>query len=105
MARQRWTNQEIAVVIFYASRRVSHQACSDLVSLKCGTTRTVTSVRSKVLSLRSEHPQLEKPWRLEQVNVWLQGLQGVDLNLLTFNDETIEIISQVRLCDITDPGH
>lgn len=107
MAPQRWTPKEIALVVFYASRRVCHQACSDLLLSKLQATRDYTAVRSKLRSLRMKTPGLHdgtKTWCLSAVEAWLEQFHEVE-DLLTFNEDDLSILCKVRILKFMSEVH
>jgi hypothetical protein len=86
MVRPRWSNIELAVIVFFASRGVKHEVCGELLKRRLPTaSRNVTAVRGKLRSLREEHRMYDKDtkWDHEAVRKWTESLKLSEDDLKT----------------------
>ncbi len=102
-----WRTDETVVLIYFQSRKVSHEACRKLIERKCGTQRDLTGIRGKLASVRGSPSRLWNPdlqrWNLEALDRWLleQHIANFDA-LVSLEPNDQQIISEVRygICPI-----
>ena len=87
-----WQDRELAVVVYLASRNVSHSICSDILQKHEGMTRTTQSIRSKLGEIRKREGLWDKAtgWNIPAVDGWLITLQCTD----SFED-LLELVPEV----------
>ena len=96
-----WMNEEIVIIVFYASRNVYHQACSEVLSLKTNIKREVTAIRDKLKQIRKQNPHLydstTNKWNISAVDEWLwkQEVQNLE-SLVTLWTEEAQIVQKVK---------
>ena len=56
---QKWSDEESAIAIYFTSRGLSHAVSSEVIKLRCGTTRTPSACRLKVPSIREDMKKLD----------------------------------------------
>ena len=102
MGGKRWTNFETAVVVYFASRRVDHEGCHKILSIKGvgfgNPPRSVISVRNRLDEIRSRLPLWteEGAWNVAEVDKWLKSLD-INLAFAVFaGDAEISCIAPVR---------
>ncbi|GFF96666.1 hypothetical protein IFM61392_10419 [Aspergillus lentulus] len=97
---RRWTNNELAIVLYFSSRRIGPKSVSLLLSRR-GYHRTPVAVDRKVNQVVSDLPSLrisEVTWDIDAVDRWLDDLLGdpEEVNrLIYFTREDAEIVAQV----------
>ena len=106
MVGLRWTTIEKAVILFYASRGVEHQACSEILDWKCGTDRGLSSVRTQLAKLRTENPRLyndnERTWNVNEVDIWIREQELPDMtSFLSFGADENRIMAKVWHVSVT----
>lgn len=81
MTPQAWELCEVIVILFFASRTVSHEACVDLLNYKCNSFRELPAVQSKLQAICQKHRGFynteSKTWNMEAVDEWISS-QNVD---------------------------
>ena len=103
-----WTKDETMVLVYFRSRGVCWEACSDLISLKCGKIRTPSSVedRMRYIARRKPRPRLRPfrnlpgDWDRERVNQWVtENIRSLPhgANLVDLGAMESEIISRVSV--------
>ncbi|KAI9766701.1 MAG: hypothetical protein M1840_006345 [Geoglossum simile] len=103
MAGTKWTDLETVIVLYFISRKVTQAACEDLLKDRLQASRSVVAIRSKMKDLREANPKLYEggEWVVDEVDTWIQeqGLSQEELETarLTFDDETVEKILEVRI--------
>ena len=83
MSSQRnWDDYETAIVVYFASRRATHEGCKRILSHKSAGAyeRSLFSIRGKLDQVRTI-PGLwsNNGWNLEAVDTWIAGLEISDL--------------------------
>lgn len=101
MVGRAWTDYELAIVVYFASRKADYEACSKILALKSAgqfEARLTVSVRSKLDKIR-EMPNLwntTNGWNLEAVDNWLISLNVPELRAaIAFSNEELSLISPV----------
>lgn len=99
MTRQKWSNYEKAIVVYFASRHASHEGCSKILHHKSGgEPRTIQSIRSKLDGIRKIGGLWDKNerWDIEAVDRWLLTLDVPDLQAaLGFGYEELSFVPEV----------
>ena len=54
----KWSDEESAIAIYFTSRGLSHAVSSEVIKLRCGTTRTPSACQQKVPSIREDLKKL-----------------------------------------------
>ena len=95
MSRFKWTNEAENLLLFCVSKKVTHQACAEILRVKIQEPRTVVAIRSKLKELRVATPHLydveQSSWRVDQIDARLQA-NGASIEL---DDEMMEIARKV----------
>ena len=55
---QKWSDEESAIAIYFTSRGLSHAVSSDVIKLRCDTTRNPSACRQKAPSIREDMKKL-----------------------------------------------
>lgn len=102
MGGRKWTNHEIAIIVYFASRKIDHQSCSRLLNSKtagrCGNPRTAYGVRTKLERIRETSGLWLQAtgWNLDAVDRWLLTLEVPNLVAsLNVSPEEVLMISPV----------
>ena len=79
MVNPKWSKEEIAVLLYFASRNADHEACRNIVGRKCNVEnlRTASAVRTKLDDIRRNNDELWDPksgWDHGKVDEWLVAL-------------------------------
>ena len=87
MGTVKWSTEEIAVLVYFASRNADHEACSKIIGLKCGVEdpRTAGAVRMKLDDVRGNDGSLwdqKSGWSRDRVDEWLVALGLSNLGVL-----------------------
>lgn len=95
-----WGTDETVVLLYFRSRKVSHEACRKLIETKCGTQRDLAGVRGKLASVRKASPELwdanTQQWNMGLVDQWLleQDAARIDY-LISFGRDDQQLVSDV----------
>ncbi|KAI9736724.1 MAG: hypothetical protein M1834_000928 [Cirrosporium novae-zelandiae] len=97
-----WSKNEKAILIYFASRGVHHQACADLINHKCNSVRSVSGARDQIKKIRKEHPELRyedtNEWNICAVDGWLEAQNIPNLpGLVMLWKEEEELVSKVKI--------
>jgi hypothetical protein len=99
----RWTNNELAIALYFSSRRIGPKSVSLLLDRR-GYHRTPVAVDRKVNQIVSDFPSFlltEDIWDIVAVDRWLDDMLGdpEEVNrLISFTPEDAEIVAQVGHC-------
>lgn len=99
----RWTNNELAIALYFSSRHIGPKSVSLLLDRR-GYHRTPGAVDRKVNKVVSDCPSLrlsEDSWDIDAVDRWLDDMLGgpEEVNrLIYFTPEDAEIVAQVGYC-------
>lgn len=102
MGSIKWSAEETAVLIYFASRNAGHEGCSKIVGMKCRLQelRTANAVRQKLLDIRENNVKLyqeESGWDFAKVDEWLVGLGIPKLDaLLEVGIHELQAVAAVR---------
>ncbi|EAS29983.3 uncharacterized protein CIMG_08729 [Coccidioides immitis RS] len=93
-----WTDDEVIVAVYFASRGVYQRVIADLLSRR-GFCRTPNSVNNKLVKLKEKCPELgsSRHWNHLAVDSWLHGLLETSLvkaDILEVTEEDLRIINQ-----------
>lgn len=98
---KRWTNNELAIVLYFSSRRIRSESVSLLLHRR-GYNRTPIAAERKVDKIVSDCPSLrlfvEDSWDIDVVDRWPDDLLGDSEKvncLISFTPEDAEIVAQV----------
>ena len=71
-----WSDHETAIVVYFASRHVSHEGCRKILALKCAGKRTTVAIRNKLDGVRQIDGLWHERtgWDRNKVDKWLVGL-------------------------------
>ena len=99
MTGQKWTDYELAIVVYFASRHASHKGCNKILHMKSGgEPRTLQSVRSMLDGIRKIDGlwNSAKGWDIEAVDRWLLTLAVPNLEATVgFSYEELSFIPEV----------
>lgn len=98
-----WKDKEVAIIVYFASRRVDHDSCQRLLEFKTSTTsetsRTAYAIRAKLDSIKDKHAGLwsqDAGWNVDAVDNWLLGLRISNLAVcLSVGETELQLISLV----------
>lgn len=101
--KPKWQKEELAIVIFFRSRSVSLQGCTDLLSHKTHgmhpNARTLNSVTEKLSDIRHKDQlfsTVTDDWDLNAVDCYLRELGVADLPALTsVGPEELDLMGNV----------
>jgi len=88
MPYRRWTNPEIAIVVYFASRNAGHEGCRKILNLKTAghfeESRTTLSIRNKLDDIRKIDSLWDEAegWNIAAVDEWLVALGIENLQAL-----------------------
>jgi hypothetical protein len=97
---KRWTNDELAIVLYFSSRRIRSESVSLLLDRR-GYNRTPVAIDRKVNKIVSGCPSLllyDYTWDIYAVDRWLDDMLGdpeIVNRLVSFTPEDAEIVAQV----------
>lgn len=103
MVNVKWSQEETAVIVYFASRNADHEACSTIVSRKCDgqQPRTAGAVRMKLNEIRGNNVDLwdsKSGWDRGKVDEWLVALEMPNLGaLVEVGFEELQTVTAVRL--------
>ena len=97
----KWTNEEIAVLVYFVSRKADHEACCNIIGWKCHVRelRTVDGVRNKLEDVRKHNGKLldQGRWNCDEVDRWLVDLGLPNLDALVEVDvQELQAVAAVR---------
>ena len=98
----KWSEEETAVLVYFASRHADHEACSKIIGLKCNVQepRTASAVRMKLEEIRGNNVSLWDPksgWDYCKVDEWLVALGLPKLGVLVeVGFEELQAVTAVR---------
>jgi hypothetical protein len=97
---ERWTKDELIIVLYFTSRCIGFKSISQLLSSR-GFQRSPTAIKNKVYQIVHAFPSLRpsaKGWDKDAVDQWLDDTLGnsndVD-RLIAFTPEDAETVAQV----------
>ena len=97
----KWSNEEIAVLVYFVSRKADHEACCNVIGLKCDVreVRTVDGIRNKLDDIRMHNRKLldQGRWNCDEVDKWLVNLGLPNLDALIEVDvQELQVVAAVR---------
>lgn len=102
MEKQSWSSEELAVAVYFSSRKAGHEACARILARKLpsqhGIARTAQSVRSKLDKVRAIDGLWDDKvkWHLDAVDRWL--VDDLDVGklemLVSLDQEELAMIPQ-----------
>ncbi len=102
MPYRRWTNSEIAIVVYFAFRNADHEECRKILNLKIARhfekSRTTLSIRNKLDDIRKIESLWNEAegWNIAAVDEWLVALDIENLQALVgVEHEELDQISKV----------
>ena len=103
MSIRRWTDAEIAIAVYFASRNAGYKACAKIIFYKTERgnleSRTSLSVRNKLHGIRMTGDlwRLQTGWNLEAVDNYLISLNVYSLqNLVSAGEAKLVMIPEIR---------
>ena len=102
MVNVKWSQEETAVLVYFASRNADHEACGSIVGRKCGVeiSRTASAVRMKLDEVRRNNVELwdsKSGWDRGKVDEWLVALGLPNLGaLVEVGFEELQVVIAVR---------
>lgn len=92
----RWTDDEIAVIVYFRSRGFSIPECTELLE-KRGKSRTVTAVAQKLVELSQAHSlsNEDREWSIENCDRYIGTLRVYDKSELLSLSEDERLLLEV----------
>ena len=103
-----WTEEEIAVTVYFASQGVQHEVIAKILAQRGFTLRTKVGVKDKLIETHKKHPELKssRHWNSEKVDNWLDGLlEHLNAAILEPTDEDERLVNEVRPSSIEKGIH
>jgi DNA-binding transcriptional MerR regulator len=100
-SKPRWTEEELAIVLYFRARGVSVEGCKDILNYKDasshGQPRTVNSVQNKLHDLAKDAKLFYNgEWSIEGTNAFLSGLELPNLqSLVGLDDRILQMMGDV----------
>ena len=98
----KWDDSEVAVVVYFASRGASHEACRKILALKCAgrcaSGQTLLAVRGKLYTVRQNSDLWSEAsgWNRGAVDSWLLDLETKSLqDLVAVGEVELSMVPKV----------
>ena len=99
MGGRPWAQDEIAIIVYFASRKVDHESCRRLLSHLAQSQRSAYAIRGKLDTVRDMDLGLwsqNAGWNVSAVDWWLLGLNVSNLtSILQIGLPELEMMSAV----------
>ena len=102
MESVKWSKEETAVLVYFASRNANHEGCCQILGMRFGPDkhRSANAVRQKLSAIRDNNVELcrgKKGWDQTKVDEWLIALGISDLDaLLEVRSQELDKVAPVR---------